>query len=53
MCWLTYLNTTMEDLAFDVNHGHISATHFDLQTCEISYLTSGYILQNKKKSYFP
>jgi hypothetical protein len=53
MCWMTYLNPIVEDLAFNVNHGHICATHLNLQTCEISYLTSSYILQNRKKSYFP
>jgi hypothetical protein len=35
---MTNLNIGMEHFAFDVNQQHIWATHFNMQTCEISYV---------------
>ncbi len=39
MCWMIDLNSKVEHLAFDVNQHHIWAIHFNMQTCEISYVT--------------
>jgi hypothetical protein len=36
---MTNLNIGVEHLAFDVNQQHIWATHFSMQTHEISYVT--------------
>jgi hypothetical protein len=39
MWWMIDLNMGIEHLAFDVNQQHIWATHLNLQTSEISYIT--------------
>jgi hypothetical protein len=39
MGWMTNLNTWVEHLAFDINQQHIWATHFNMETHEVSYAT--------------
>ncbi len=39
MRWMIDLNTGIEHLAFDVNQQHIWATHLNMQTSELSYVT--------------
>jgi hypothetical protein len=36
---LTNLNINIEHLAFDVNQQHIWATHLNMKTSEVSYVT--------------
>jgi hypothetical protein len=39
MHWITNLNIRVEHFAFDVNQQHIWAIRFNMQTCEVSYVT--------------
>ncbi len=39
MIWVTYLNTSVEHLTFDVNQQYIWATHLNLESDETRFVT--------------